>query len=34
MRVPSPLSLRIFWMVIAETRRLSSANSAATRLQP
>jgi hypothetical protein len=34
MRVPSPLSLRIFWMVIAETRTPSSASVASWRLQP
>jgi hypothetical protein len=33
-RVPRPLSLRIFWMVIADRRRPSSAKSAASRLQP
>lgn len=34
MRVPSPLSLRIFWMVIADTRTPSSASVASCRLQP
>lgn len=34
MRVPRPLSLRIFWMVIAETRTPSSAKVASWPLQP
>ena len=33
-RVPRPFSLRIFWIVIEETRLPSSASSASWRLQP
>jgi hypothetical protein len=32
--VPRPLSFRIFWIVIAETRMPSSASIASCRLQP